>query len=192
MGFSIGGFLGSIAPAIGGALLGPVGSIIGRGISAGLGGASIGSPVGTVSAASPDTGSGSSFGPTSVAIRGLPVPRLPTPTPTPRTPLPFPIPRLFNGNGNGQPTTRLGEILSRARQATGGAVSSRKIRDAVRGCGLDTAASMFGLSVEDVCFVFIQRRRRRGGISATDLRRTRSTIRKINNMRKSLKTLRSK
>jgi len=191
MGFSIGGFLSSIAPAIGGALLGPVGSVIGRGIQVGLSGGAIGSPVGTVRAATPDTGSGSSFGPTSVAIRGLPVPRLPG-APTPRTPLPFPIPRLFNGNGNGQPTTRLGEILNRARTATGGPVSSRKIRDAVRGCGLDTTASMFGLSVEDVCFVFIQRRRRRGGISATDLRRTRSTIRKINNMRKSLKTLRSR
>ncbi len=195
MGFSIGSFLGSIAPAIGGALLGPVGSIIGRGISGGLRGDPIGQPVGTVRAATERNGFASQVGPSAITVNRsaqlvpaqlrLPVPR------APGTPLPIPVPRLFDFNGNG-PKTRLGEILDRARRATGGAVSSRKIRDAVRGCGLDTAASMFGLSVEDVCFVFIQRRRRRGGISATDLRRTRSTIRKINNMRKSLKTLRSR
>ncbi len=189
MGFSIGGFLGTIAPAVLGSILGPVGSVIGRGIAGGLRGDPITNTLGTQRAPTERNGfAGSSFGPTTVAVRGLPVPRMPTPPG--RTPLPFPVPRLF-GDGNGQPTTRLSEILDRARRATGGPVSSRKIRDAVRGCGLDTAASMFGLSVEDVCFVFIQRRRRRGGISATDLRRTRSTIRKINNMRKSLKTLSS-
>jgi len=191
MGFSIGGFLSSIAPAIGGALLGPVGSVIGRGIQVGLAGGAIGTPVGTVSAATERNGfsAGSSFGPTSVQLR-LPVPRIPAP-PAGRTPIPIPIPD-FDPFGRRKTTGRLGEILDRARRSTGGAVSSRKIRDAVRHCGLDTAAGMFGLSVEDVCFVFIQRRRRRGGISATDLRRTRSTIRKINNMRKSLKTLRSR
>lgn len=189
MGFSIGGFLGAIAPAVG-SLFGPVGSIIGRGISGGLAGKPVGQFVGDPRpAGAARNGGGSQFGPTTVAIRGLPVPRFPTPR-GPGVPLPIPIPGL--GRRDGGPTTRLGEILERARDATGGPVSSRKIREAVRGCGLDTAASMFGLSVEDVCFVFIQRRRRRGGISATDLRRTRSTIRKINNMRKSLKTLRSR
>ncbi len=196
MGFSIGGFLGTIAPAVLGSILGPVGSVIGRGIAGGLRGDPITGRVGTVSAPT-ERSSGSQFGPTSVQMR-LPVPRGgPFPGgPRGRTPIPIPVPDLFGNGGRREwcpaPTTRLGQILDRARANTEGAASTKKIRDAVRGCGLDIAASMFGLSVEDVCFVFIQRRRRRGGISATDLRRTRSTIRKINNMRKSLKTLRSR
>jgi len=189
MGFSIGGFLSSIAPAIGGALLGPVGSVIGRGIQVGLSGGGIGSPVGTVRAATPDTGSGSSFGPTTVAGRlaatqaqlRIPIPRIPA------------MPRGTGPFIGGTVVGTIGEILFRAREFTGGPVSARKIRDAAKNCGLDIAASMFGISVEDVCRVVIARgSRRRRGISASDLRRTRSTIRKINNMRKSLKTLRSR
>jgi len=89
---------------------------------------------------------------------------------------------LFNGG----PKT-VGTILALARENSGRAVTSKKIRDAARFCGLDVAASMFGLDVEDVCFVVVSSGRRRSrGISASDLRRTRSTIRKINTMQRSL------
>jgi len=187
MGFSIGGFLGTIAPAVLGSILGPVGSVIGRGIAGGLAGKPIGQPVGTVSARTERNGFvGSSFGPTTVALPGptqaqlrLPIPRIPRSTVAP----------FITGTVVGT----IGEILFRARENTGGPVSANKIRAAAKNCGLDIAASMFGLSVEDVCKVVIAKSsRRRRGISASDMRRTRSTIRKINNMRKSLKLLKSR
>lgn len=82
------------------------------------------------------------------------------------------------------------ELLRLARQNSGQSVSVRKIVEAARVCGLETAAATFGLSTTQVCQIIVSRRpRRRRGISAADLRRTRSTIRKITNMRRDLKKL---
>lgn len=87
------------------------------------------------------------------------------------------------GGGNGTP-------LSRARDATGRRVSRRQIINAARHCGLELAASTFGLSVEDVCMIVAKGMPRRSrGISSTDMRRTRSTLTKMNTMQKSLKSL---
>ncbi len=76
--------------------------------------------------------------------------------------------------------TRLGRILAQARQFTGGSVTAQAIRAAALTCGLAVAADLFGLTETDVCEVVISKRRRRSrGISAADMRRTRSTLRKI-------------
>ncbi len=95
------------------------------------------------------------------------------------------IPSLFNGNGR-----TVGSILAAAREATGRSATSRAIRLAARVCGLETAADTFGISTEDVCFIVVNSGRRRArGISAADLRKTRSTLRKLNTMRKSVRSL---
>jgi len=87
------------------------------------------------------------------------------------------------GGGNGTP-------LQRARDATGRSVSRKQIILAARHCGLDVAASTFGISVEDVCMVVAKGMPRRSrGISSTDMRRTRSTLTKMNTMTKSLRGL---
>jgi len=79
------------------------------------------------------------------------------------------------------------ELLRLSRNNTGRPASARKIRDAARVCGLEQAASMFGLSTAQVCQIIISRPRRRGrGISAADMRRTRSTIRKISTLQHNL------
>jgi len=95
---------------------------------------------------------------------------------------------LFRG-GNGA-KTQLQLILARARAATGGAVTRNKIIDAAKVCGLETAASTFGLSVNDVCMVVVKgRTRRRRGVSAADIRRTKRTIGFASRIRKDLKAL---
>ena len=66
----------------------------------------------------------------------------------------------------------------------------KQIITAARHCGIQVAAATFGLSVEEVCAVIARGApRRRRGISAADMRRTRSTLRKMQTMRKSLKAL---
>lgn len=73
-------------------------------------------------------------------------------------------------------------ILMQARAHTKGA-TARKIKEAAKVCGMEVAAAMHGLSVRDVCFVVVNAPRRRArGISASDLRTTRSTVRKVHNI----------
>lgn len=195
MGFNIGSFLGSIAPAIG-SLFGPIGAVLGTGVGAALArpapsqGPRVAPSISAVQRSLGGVGVGTSgfrgisasFGPGTVPQvsrdREAQL-RLPIPRPG------FPLGPIIGGAIGGA----LVDILNEARQNTGRPVSARKIRDAARFCGLETAASMFGLTTEQVCQVIIAKRRRRRGISASDLRRTRSTIRKINTMRKSLKKL---
>ena len=67
--------------------------------------------------------------------------------------------------------------IREAREETGGSVTRNNIIDAAKVCGIDTAASTFGISTQDVCFVVIKgKTRRRRGISAADIRRTRRVI----------------
>lgn len=73
----------------------------------------------------------------------------------------------------------IGEILQLSREVTGRPVSAKKIRDAAKHCGIEIAANLFGISELQVCEVIISRPRRRRGISAADLRRTRATLRKV-------------
>ena len=90
---------------------------------------------------------------------------------------------LGGGGGNGTP-------LSRARTQDGRRVTRKMVFAGVRGCGIELTASAFGLSELEVCSIVSKGMPRRGrGISAADLRRTRSTISKISNMQRSLKPL---
>ncbi len=84
-------------------------------------------------------------------------------------------------------TTRKQLILRQAKAFAGGGATAKKIVKAARDCGIEIAAATFGLAVVDVCFLIAQPPRRRGrGISAADLRRTRSTIRKVHNIQHDL------
>ncbi len=89
----------------------------------------------------------------------------------------------------GQRVTKRQAILSQARFFSPGATAKKIIRSAKQ-CGIELAAATFGLSVLDVCFLIAQPVTRRArGISAADLRRTRSTIRKVGNIQRDLKRL---
>ncbi len=94
------------------------------------------------------------------------------------------------GGGNGaRPMTRRQAILAQARANSPGATAKKIVRSA-RECGIELAAATFGLNVLDVCFLIAQPPTRRSrGISAADMRRTRSTIRKVTTIQKQLKAL---
>ncbi len=78
--------------------------------------------------------------------------------------------------------TRKQFILATARAANPGATAKKILRSA-RECGIELSAATFGLNVLDVCFLIAQPPTRRSrGISAADLRRTRSTVRKVHNI----------
>ncbi len=74
-------------------------------------------------------------------------------------------------------------ILATARAFHPGATAKKIIRSA-RQCGIELAAATFGLDVLQVCFLISSPPTRRSrGISAADIRRTRSTMRKINSLK---------
>ena len=90
---------------------------------------------------------------------------------------------LGGGGGNGTP-------LSRARTQDGRRVTRKMVFAGVRGCGIALTSQSFGLSELEVCSIVSKGMPRRGrGISAADMRRTRSTISKISNMQRALKPL---
>lgn len=94
------------------------------------------------------------------------------------------------GGAVGLGVSLLSEILFRAKESTGRRVTKREIIQAAKVCGIELAAQSFGLSEIDICRVIAAGApRRRRGISAADMRRTRSTIRKVNTIRKDLKQL---
>lgn len=89
-----------------------------------------------------------------------------------------PLPPIVPG-GAPRTVTRKQFILLTARASNPGATAKKIIRSA-RECGIELAAATFGLNVLDVCFLIAQPPTRRSrGISAADMRRTRSTIRKV-------------
>lgn len=94
--------------------------------------------------------------------------------------------QLVAGGNGAAPTTRKAQILAVARANNPGATQKKIIKSA-RECGIELAAATFGLDVLSVCFLIAQPVRRRGrGISAADMRRTRSTIRKVANIQHDL------
>jgi len=199
MGFSIGRFLGSLAPAIG-SIFGPAGTAVGLGVSAALSGepekaATVGrqtqpgpiSPpaalVGPQTFAPAPTFRATSIGPTQASFGGA-IARGAV-----GLGLGLGLERMISGrgNGNGSPISK---ILAKARQATGGPVTRNKIIDAAKVCGLEVAAETFGLDVREVCMVVVRgRTRRRRGVSAADIRRTKRTIGFASKIRKDLKAL---
>lgn len=195
MGFSIGNLIGSVAPALGGFLGGLPGLILGRGIQAGLE-----SPVGrqtAVSAPPARTVAATSVVPTTqrVSLQSLPTAvRSGFLGPLGRAvgsaavgALTFEAGQSFFGNGNGQ--TELSQILAQARANSPGA-TKKKIIAAARTCGIDLAADLFGLDAREICLVVVAGvGRRRRGVSAADIRRTKRTIRFAAGITRDLKQL---
>lgn len=172
MGFSIGRFLGKIAgPIIGGLFGGPAGAALGSAVTAGFTGpqtVSIPSQIGPTARGFGTTGfdvTRRRVGLTGLAARGV--------------------------LGTALVVGTIAELLFRARENTGRTVTRQKVVDAVKHCGIILAAEMFGLSETEICQIVISKGRRRGrGISAADMRRTRSTIRKVHNITHDLQRLR--
>lgn len=85
----------------------------------------------------------------------------------------------------------LSDILQRSRENTGQRVTKNKIIDAAKHCGIELAADTFGISDSDVCKVIVAgRTRRRRGISAADVRRTKRTLRFVRTIRADFKKVR--
>ncbi len=85
--------------------------------------------------------------------------------------------------GSMRTMTRRQFILASARAANPGATAKKIIRTA-RQCGIDLAAATFGLDAMSICFLIAETpTRRRRGISAADITRTRATIRKVNSLK---------
>ncbi len=201
MGFSIGSFLGSIAPIAGAAFGGPVGAALGTAVAAGF-------------APSPQAVS-------VVGRQTQPVMFQPQQL-TSVVPVPFSVQRFapqprngFGTAGFGVQRRRVGfvagaaravgplfaagfgagavvsDILNRARENSGQRVTKNKIIDSARACGIELTADTFGLSETDVCKVIVAgRSRRRRGVSAADVRRTKRTLRFVRNIKKDLKAVR--
>lgn len=201
MGFSIGSFVGALAPFVGSAF-GPVGAAIGTAIGAGF-------------APAPQAQS-------VVGRQTQPVMFQPTQLSS-IVPVPFSAgPQRFASQRNGFGTGGFGvqrrrvgltgavargafsmfgagvgagaivsEILNRARENSGQRVTKNKIIDSARACGIELTADTFGLSESDVCKVIVAgRSRRRRGVSAADVRRTKRTLRFVRGIRKDLKAVR--
>ena len=197
MGFSIGKFIGSIAPFVGGAIAGPIGAVLGAGISSGFGTSAAPAPAPVPARAV--TPQGPQFQPSSLT-QVSPVPN------------PFNIQRrrvatsflpaagraaaaggiggalvsMFGGNGES-----VGDILKQSRETFGRGVTKNKIINAAKFCGIESAADTFGISDTQLCKVIVSgRTRRRRGISAADIRRTRRTLRTVKSIRADLKSIR--
>lgn len=198
MGFNIGRFIGSIAPAVG-SIFGPAGTAVGVGVSAALAPSPSPAAAATVGRATqPGPVSigptvrpqfqGGGFGPTSVVPQLAALGRLPSVIRDIGTGIGLSqLPTLFGGDNGKNP---ISVILAKARAATGGPVTRNKIIEASKACGLETAASTFGLDIREVCLVVVRgRTRRRRGVSAADIRRTKRTINFASKIRKDLKVL---
>lgn len=99
------------------------------------------------------------------------------------------VPAFAQAAGGVRTVTRRQLVLMTARAFSPGATTKKIIRSA-KECGIELAASTFGLSILDVCFLLAQPASRRSrGISAADMRRTRSTIRKVTTIQNQLKAL---
>ena len=200
MGFSIGSFLSGILPAVG-SIFGPVGAAIGGALGAGF-------------APAPQQAQavvGRQTQPTMQRNQAL-TSIVPVPVNVPRIGF-APSSRLAGGGGT---RTLVGgitgsvargalsmfgagvaagsivsEILQRARENSGQRVTKNKIIDSARACGIELTAQTFGLSESDVCKVIVAgRSRRRRGVSAADVRRTKRTLRFVRSIKKDLKAVR--
>jgi len=160
MGFSIGALIGGLAPIVG-SLFGPVGTALGGAVSAAF--------------LSPPS-SPSQVGPTAQTTQAGAL-----------------VPLIRGGLGvvGGMATgSVITQLLRQAFEATGIRYTSKQIKEMVRVCGIAQTAATTGLSESAICTIAIKAsKRRRRGISASDLRRTRSTIRKVIHIQKDLKQL---
>ncbi len=181
---------------------------IGRGILGSLGGG--GAPQGITAAqqaalsggfGGPVTSTGTSVGPTSNPVFGVPTgANLGGVVPPLVRGVVRQLPAIIGGAAGGavaqqgssmmlgpapgpRTMTQRQFILATARAFQPGATAKKILRSA-RECGIELAAATFGLDVLQVCFLISQPPTRRSrGISAADIRRTRSTMRKINSLK---------
>ena len=197
MGFSIGKFIGSIAPVLGTALGGPLGGALGLGISAGF--APSPAPAPAPIPARAVTPQGPQFQPsqfTSVSpvanpfnvqrrrVAFLPAARIAAPA---AAGLGGAVMGAIFGTGE----ESVGDILRQARESFGRGVTKNKIINAAKFCGIESAAETFGLAPTQLCKIIVSgRSRRRRGISAADIRRTRRTLRTVKSIRADLKSIR--
>jgi len=203
MGFSIGRLLGKIAgPIIGGLIGGPAGAIIGGGITAGF--------------TKPPAPFGRQLAPVAIPVAAPAMTSVvPTPAGAVTTVVNLGAGQGFAANGFGVTRRRVGfvggaaraiapffgagvgagfvisDILQRARENSGQRVTKNKIIDSAKHCGIELTADTFGLSESDVCKVIVAgRSRRRRGISAADVRRTKRTLRFVRTIRADFKKVR--
>ena len=201
MGFSIGSFISALAPAVGAFFGGPVGAAAGAAIGAGFGKAPAAQSV-----------VGRQTQPIMQAPAAL-TSIVPVPVNVPR--IQFPGTRAFGTEGFAVQRRRVGltgvvargvgglfaggvtaglvisDILQRARENSGQRVTKNKIIDSAKACGIELTAETFGLSESDVCKVIVAgRSRRRRGVSAADVRRTKRTLRFVRSIKKDLKAVR--
>lgn len=168
MAFGIGSFFKSLIPSVApiiGAAFGPIGLAVGTAVGSAFSRSQTGTAIGP-----------SSVGP-SVAV-----------------PAAFDVTRrrvgTLGGMIVGAGVSLVAELLRGSRERTGQAVNVRKVIEAVKVCGISQAAVIFDLTENEICLIVISKRRRRArGISAVDLRRTRSTIRKVHAIAHDLKAL---
>ncbi len=199
MGFNIGRFIGKIAgPVLGGLIGGPAGAAVGSAVSAGfasdpqtaatVGRATQPGPI-SVAQSQPVFRAQPNFQPSSIGPTFASLARLPSVVRDVGVGLGLStLPTIFGGgNGGGN---QISVILAKARAATGGPVTRNKIIDSAKVCGLEITAQTFGLAVTEVCMVVVKgRTRRRRGVSAADIRRTKRTIHFAAKIRKDLKVL---
>lgn len=201
MGFSIGNFLGAAAPFLGGILGGPVGFALGGAIGAGFGGNG-----GQAQVVGRQTAPG--------AVQQVQALTSVSPVPFSQGFRSAPAQRQFGTSGFGVQRRRVGvtgavsrlaggmfsggvlaggivaDILRSSRENTGQRVTKNKVIDAAKNCGIELAADTFGISETDVCRVILAgRTRRRRGISAADVRRTKRTLRFVRTIKKDLKAV---
>lgn len=205
MGFNIGSFFSSIAaPLIGAVVGGPLGAVLGAGVAQGFGSPSPPGRATTpppapsvgVSSTVPINATAATFTATPVAFRGAPSPFVNgIRSPIAPASVPAIVGRALTGAGVvggvmalfGNGGDNVSEILREARSNVRGATKN-KIIAAAKTCGIEIAAQTFGLNTSQVCQIIVAgRSRRRRGISAADVRRTKRTIRFVNSLRKDLK-----
>lgn len=203
MGFSIGSFLGAIAPIVGGIFGGPAGAAIGGAVGAGF--ASKRQPAGVVGRqVAPATQFQSNL--SSIVPVPVSIPRFSGPSFRQAR-----APGISGGRGTrslvggvaqagvltqfgrsvGVGGGPVSEILADARAFTGGPVTKNSIIAAAKVCGIDVTSDTFGITDQDVCLVIVAgRTRRRRGISAADIRRTKRTLGFVKRIRGDLKKIR--
>jgi len=200
MGFSIGSFFSALAPAIG-SIFGPAGAAIGGAVGAAL----APSPTPALAVVGRQTSP-------NVQLPSQLTSIVPVPVNVPRISF-APSQRFAGGGGTttltgGVATTAaravggmfaagfgagavISDILGRARENSGQRITKNKIIDSARACGIELTANTFGLSESDVCKVIVAgRSRRRRGVSAADIRRTKRTLRFVRSIKKDLKAVR--
>lgn len=201
MGFNIGSVLGALAPIVGGIFGGPVGAAVGGAIGSGFQKAPA-----AVSVVGRQTQPSMQFNQPLTSV--VPVPQ--------QVFRGFAGPsRGFGSEGFGVQRRRVGfvggaaraiapffgagvgtglvisDILQRARENSGQRVTKNKIIDSAKACGIELTADTFGISESDVCKVIVAgRSRRRRGVSAADVRRTKRTLRFVRSIRKDFKAVR--